>query len=143
MNKKLLVLAVSALGASQAFAATEIELWHAMGGALGEKVDEIVAEFNGSQSDYVVNATYRGNYNDTMTGAIAAFRSGEQPEIVQVYEVGTATMMAAEGAIYPMYQMMDAVHAVQQLDAGALLQQSHVRRGWPARSRPAHLGRNG
>lgn len=107
MNKKLLVLAVSALGASQAFAATEIELWHAMGGALGEKVDEIVAEFNGSQSDYVVNATYRGNYNDTMTGAIAAFRSGEQPEIVQVYEVGTATMMAAEGAIYPMYQMMD------------------------------------
>ena len=43
MNKKLLVLAVSALGASQAFAATEIELWHAMGGALGEKVDEIVA----------------------------------------------------------------------------------------------------
>ncbi|MEX2320713.1 MAG: sn-glycerol-3-phosphate ABC transporter substrate-binding protein, partial [Saccharospirillum sp.] len=106
MNKKLLVLAVSALGASQAFAATEIELWHAMGGALGEKVDEIVAEFNGSQSDYVVNATYRGNYNDTMTGAIAAFRSGEQPEIVQVYEVGTATMMAAEGAIYPMYQMM-------------------------------------
>lgn len=107
MNKKLLVLAVSALGASQAFAATEIELWHAMGGALGEKVDEIVAEFNGSQSDYVVNATYRGNYNDTMTGAIAAFRSGEQPEIVQVYEVGTATMMGAEGAIYPMYQMMD------------------------------------
>lgn len=107
MNKKLLVLAVSALGASQAFAETEIDLWHAMGGALGEKVDEIVAEFNGSQSDYVVNATYRGNYNDTMTGAIAAFRSGEQPEIVQVYEVGTATMMAAEGAIYPMYQLMD------------------------------------
>lgn len=107
MNKKLLVLAVSALGASQAFAATEIELWHAMGGALGEKVDEIVAEFNASQSDYVVNATYRGNYNETMTGAIAAFRSGEQPEIVQVYEVGTATMMAAEGAIYPMYQLMD------------------------------------
>nr|WP_028670906.1 sn-glycerol-3-phosphate ABC transporter substrate-binding protein UgpB [Saccharospirillum impatiens] len=107
MNKKLLVLAVSALGASQAFAATEIELWHAMGGALGEKVDEIVSEFNGSQSDYVVNASYRGNYNDTMTGAIAAFRSGEQPDIVQVYEVGTATMMAAEGAIYPMYQMMD------------------------------------
>jgi len=107
MNKKLLVLAVSALGASQAFAATEIELWHAMGGALGEKVDEIVAEFNGSQADYVVNATYRGNYNETMTGAIAAFRSGEQPQIVQVYEVGTATMMGAEGAIYPMYQLMD------------------------------------
>ena len=41
-----------------------------------------------------------------MTAAVAAFRSGEGPHIVQVFEVGTATMMAAKGAVYPVYQLM-------------------------------------
>jgi sn-glycerol 3-phosphate transport system substrate-binding protein len=41
-----------------------------------------------------------------MALAIAAFRAGEQPHIVQVFEVGTATMMAAKGAVYPVEQMM-------------------------------------
>ena len=100
--------AVALAGAlsTPAFAQVEVEFWHAMGGALGEKVDEMVANFNASQSDYVVNSNYRGNYTETMTAAIAAFRSGEQPHIVQVFEVGTATMMAAEGAVYPVYQLM-------------------------------------
>ncbi len=108
MAKKTLALAIAAstLSAS-AFAQTEIEFWHAMGGALGEKTESIVDEFNASQDDYQVNASYRGNYEETLTGAIAAFRSNEQPAIVQVYEVGTATMMSAEGAVYPMYQLMD------------------------------------
>jgi sn-glycerol 3-phosphate transport system substrate-binding protein len=78
-----------------------------MGGELGEKTQAIAAAFNASQDEYQVNASYRGNYNETLTGAIAAFRSGEQPAFVQVYEVGTATMMAAEGAVYPMYQLME------------------------------------
>lgn len=108
MNKTILALAIGVVGSSQALAVTEVDFWHAMGGALGEKVDAMVADFNASQSDYKVNASYRGNYNDTMTGAIAAFRSGEQPHVVQVYEVGTATMMSASGAINPVYQMMEA-----------------------------------
>ncbi len=93
--------------AASAQAQTEIEWWHAMGGELGEKVNEIAANFNASQSDYVLKAVYKGNYTETMTAAIAAFRAGQQPEIVQVFEVGTATMMAAEGAIYPVYKLME------------------------------------
>ncbi|WP_108126497.1 sn-glycerol-3-phosphate ABC transporter substrate-binding protein UgpB [Saccharospirillum mangrovi] len=107
MKKTLIALSVGALAISQVQAATDITFWHAMGGELGEKVDQIVADFNASQNDVVVHASYRGNYSETMTGAIAAFRSGEQPDIVQVYEVGTATMMAAEGAVYPAYQLMN------------------------------------
>ena len=86
----------------------EVNFWHAMGGALGERVDQMTADFNASQSDYKVNAVYKGNYTETMTGAIAAFRAKEQPHIVQVFEVGTATMMAAEdkGAVYPVYKLM-------------------------------------
>ena len=89
-----------ALTAPAAQAQVEIQWWHAMGGRLGELIDEIAANFNASQSDYAVRPSFRGTYAEAMNGAIAAFRAGEQPHIVQVFEVGTGTMMAAEGAIY-------------------------------------------
>jgi len=95
------------MGAFSAQAQTQLQWWHAMGGELGEKLNEIADEFNQSQGDYVVNPTYKGDYTETMTAAIAAFRAGEQPHILQVFEVGTATMMAAEGAVYPVYQLME------------------------------------
>ncbi|WP_284265347.1 sn-glycerol-3-phosphate ABC transporter substrate-binding protein UgpB [Roseicyclus amphidinii] len=101
--------AVSVLALSTAAAAqTEIEFWHAMGGQLGEQTDAFATEFNASQDQCVVNSVYQGNYTETMTAAIAAFRAGEQPQIVQVFEVGTATMMSAadNGAVYPVHQLM-------------------------------------
>ena len=85
---------------------TKITWWHAMGGALGERVQAIVDDFNAAQDEVEVEAVYKGNYSETMTGAIAAFRAGEAPNIVQVFEVGTATMMSAEGAIEPAYKIM-------------------------------------
>ncbi len=92
--------------AGGAYAQTEIQWWHAMGGTNGERVDKIAADFNASQSDYVVVPSYKGNYSETMTAAVAAFRAHEQPDIVQVFEVGTATMMAAKGAVYPITELM-------------------------------------
>jgi sn-glycerol 3-phosphate transport system substrate-binding protein len=83
-----------------------VNWWFAHGGRLGEKVQEIVANFNSMQSKYKVVATYKGNYADTMNAGIAAFRSKSPPHILQVYEVGTATMMGAKGAIQPVYQVM-------------------------------------
>jgi len=83
-----------------------IDWWFAHGGRLGEKVQSIVSDFNASQSQYKVVATYKGNYHDTMTAGIAAFRSKNPPHILQVFEVGTATMMAAKGAIKPVYEVM-------------------------------------
>jgi len=89
-----------------AFAATEIQWWHAMGGALGERVGDIAGAYNASQDQCTVVPTYKGNYTENMTAGIAAFRSGEPPHILQVFEVGTATMMAAEGAIKPVHELM-------------------------------------
>ena len=83
-----------------------IDWWFAHGGRLGEKVQSIVADFNASQKEYKVVATYKGNYHDTMTAGIAAFRSKNPPQILQVFEVGTASMMAARGAIKPVYEVM-------------------------------------
>lgn len=110
MLKKFL-LAAAAVGilsaqAAQASSVTEVQWWHAMGGKLGEKVNEIAAGFNASQGEYKVVPVYKGNYTETMTAAIAAFRAKQQPAIVQVFEVGTATMMGAKGAIYPVYELM-------------------------------------
>lgn len=102
----LVAVAFAALMAAPVAAQTEVVWWHAMGGELGEKLNEIAAGFNESQDDFVVTPVYRGTYPETMTGAIAAFRAGEQPHIVQVFEVGTATMMAAEGGIYPVHELM-------------------------------------
>ena len=96
---------------SSAIAQTKIDWWHAMGGELGTILEGIVADFNASQSEYEVVPSYRGSYTETMTGAITAFRAGEQPDIVQVFEVGTGTMMAAEGAIIPVYQLMEKTGA--------------------------------
>ena len=100
-------LACASLAAgAPAFAQTEILWWHAMDGRLGEKVNEIADGFNASQSDYVLKPVYKGNYTETMTQAIGAFRSKQPPHIVQVFEVGTATMMGARGAIYPVFELM-------------------------------------
>ncbi|GAA6196554.1 sn-glycerol-3-phosphate ABC transporter substrate-binding protein UgpB [Pseudophaeobacter arcticus] len=98
--------AILASTAGVAFAETEVQWWHAMGGANGERVNKIAEDFNATQSDYKVVPVYKGNYTETMTAAIAAFRAKEHPQIVQVFEVGTATMMAAKGAIYPVEQLM-------------------------------------
>ncbi len=107
MNKLLLTTAAAvALAAPMAQAQTQITWWHALGGELGELLEGVATAFNESQSDYVVVPSFRGTYTETMTGAIAAFRARQQPHIVQVFEVGTGTMMAAEGAIYPIYQLM-------------------------------------
>ena len=95
------------LGTSAAMAQTEITWWHAMGGSLGEDVLAGIADrFNESQSDYKVTPVYKGNYSETMTGTIAAFRAKKQPHLVQVFDAGTATMMSAKGATYPVYQLM-------------------------------------
>ena len=88
---------------------TEIQFWYGLGGALGERVAEQVTRFNESQSRFRVNANFRGSYVEVMTGAIAAWRAGTPPHIAQVFEVGTATMMAAGPAIRPTHELLGEV----------------------------------
>jgi sn-glycerol 3-phosphate transport system substrate-binding protein len=92
--------------ASPSWATTDIMWWHAMSGELGKQVEKLAADFNGSQSEYRIVPSYKGNYTETVTAAIFAFRSRTQPAIVQVNEIATATMTAAKGAIYPVFELM-------------------------------------
>src|SRR5437016_11411823 len=86
-----------AFAASPAHAAIEIQWWHAMTGGNNDVVNKLAEDFNASQSDYKIVPTFKGSYADTMNAGIAAFRAGNAPAIMQVIEVGTATMMSATG----------------------------------------------
>jgi sn-glycerol 3-phosphate transport system substrate-binding protein len=106
IRKIAAVLAAAVLFAPAARAQTEIQFWHSMGGALGEAVNDLAGKFNTSQKEYKVVPVFKGTYPVSMTAAIAAFRAGNAPHILQVFEVGTATMMAAKGAIVPVAKVM-------------------------------------
>ena len=93
-----------ALAPSPASAKTEIQFWHAMTGQLGDATNELVKQFNESQSEDEVKPLRKGTYPETLTAAIGAYRQRQAPNIVQVFEVGTQTMMLS-GAIHPVYQL--------------------------------------
>jgi sn-glycerol 3-phosphate transport system substrate-binding protein len=103
----LALVFASAVALRPAHAAERIVIhwWHAMGGQLGEAVEALAKQFNDSQPDYEVRPLRKGTYAETLTAAIAAYRAKQPPHIVQVYEVGTQTMLLS-GAVYPVYQLM-------------------------------------
>ena len=106
-----LTAAIAASACLSAQAQTEIQWWHSMTAVNGEWVNDLAKQFNESQKDYRIVPTYKGTYDESMTASIAAFRAGNAPHILQVFEVGTATMMASKGAIVPVGKVMQ--------DAGA------------------------
>ena len=106
MRIQLTALALATAVSLPVQAQTEIQWWHSMGGALGEWVNDLAKDFNASQKEYKIVPTFKGTYDESMTAAIAAFRSGNAPHILQVFEVGTATMMASKGAIVPVGKVM-------------------------------------
>jgi sn-glycerol 3-phosphate transport system substrate-binding protein len=82
---------VAAMLGSAAAEPIELQWWHAMTGVNAEVVNKIAADFTASQTAYKVVPVFKGSYAETMTAAIAAYRAGNPPDIVQVFEVGTAT----------------------------------------------------
>jgi sn-glycerol 3-phosphate transport system substrate-binding protein len=107
MIRNLVIAALAlALASTAALAQTEIQWWHSMEGANNDKVNELAGKFNASQKDYRIVPVYKGKYPESMTAAIAAYRAGNAPHILQVFEVGTATMMAAKGAVVPVAKLM-------------------------------------
>jgi sn-glycerol 3-phosphate transport system substrate-binding protein len=102
-----LALAASALVAPLASQAqTEIQWWHSMTAVNGEVVNDLAKSFNASQKNYKIVPTFKGNYDESFTAAVAAFRAGNAPHILQVFEVGTATMMASKGVTVPVGKVM-------------------------------------
>jgi sn-glycerol 3-phosphate transport system substrate-binding protein len=109
VKRAVAAVAVAALallgGGAAAQTRTEIHFWHAMGGQLGETVNELVRQFNQTQAEYEVKPLNKGTYPEVLTSAIAAYRQKNPPHIVQVFEVGTQTMLLS-GAVVPVWELM-------------------------------------
>jgi sn-glycerol 3-phosphate transport system substrate-binding protein len=105
---KTLLASAAALAFTVGAAEAQIELqwWHAMTAVNAERVQRLADEFNKTQTQYKVVPVFKGSYPETMNAGIAAFRAGNAPHIIQIFEVGTATMMGAKGAVKPVYQLM-------------------------------------
>ena len=102
MNKIKLGISIAlmiGMFSGTALSATEIQWWHAFKGRLGTLLAEQVDQFNAAQNDYKIIQNRKGNYSETLNAGIAAFRAKKHPHILMVFEVGTATMMSAKGAI--------------------------------------------
>ncbi len=108
--KRLLILLFLCCCFASVQARTTIVFCHSMVGPLGTILQHLVKQFNHSQTKYTIKATYKGNYAESLTSAIAAYRANKQPGIIQVFEVGTATMLGSRQAIVPIYQLMQANH---------------------------------
>jgi sn-glycerol 3-phosphate transport system substrate-binding protein len=106
MNQKFVAFAFASLLALSAQAQTEIQWWHSMTSVNNDWVNDLAKDFNASQKKYKIVPTFKGSYDESMTAAVAAFRAGNSPHILQVFEVGTATMMASKSAIVPVTKVM-------------------------------------
>jgi sn-glycerol 3-phosphate transport system substrate-binding protein len=113
-----LLCVLCAASPSFASASTEIRLWHSMSGLRGEELDQLAARFNASQSKYRVVPRYKGTEEQTLALALGSRRSVWGPHIVQVYEAGTADVLAQEHAVRPLWQVMR--DAAQPLDSDYL-----------------------
>ncbi len=111
MFRRTLLVGAAALAATPVFAQavpgarTRIVFWHAMNSPLGDEVNKLVAAFNASQTDYEVVPVFKGTYPETLTAAIAAWRAGQAPNLVQMFEVGTGSMLAAGPAVKQVWQL--------------------------------------
>ncbi|XUY26993.1 extracellular solute-binding protein [Agrobacterium sp. rho-8.1] len=102
MIKKFSMAAMAiTFSATSSMAATNITWWHGMGGRNGEVINEVSQKFNAAQTNCALTPVSKGTYEEALASGIAAFRSGEQPNILQVFDAGAATIINAKGAIIP------------------------------------------
>ena len=100
-------LIASALGTA-AFAEENVHLvfWHGMSGTNGEIIDYIVKTFNESHPGIEIEAQYQGSYEESINKLKAAMRTGDGPDMIQIYEAGTRFMVDS-GFVNPIQNLID------------------------------------
>ncbi len=106
MKKKIVAAVLAGCVSFGVSAQVEIQWWHSMTANNNDWVNDLAKDFNASQAKYKIMPVYKGTYEEAMTAAVAAFRAGNAPHLLQVFEVGTATMMASGKAIKPVGEVM-------------------------------------
>ena len=125
MNRRTLLASAAAFAAAAAAPAlaqggkTRIVFWHAMNGVLTDEVNRICAEFNAAQQATEIVPVFKGTYSETLTAAIAAWRANQAPHLVQMFEVGTGSMLAAGPAVKQTWQLIQETGVA--IDPGAYI----------------------
>ncbi|WP_425457907.1 extracellular solute-binding protein [Aureimonas fodinaquatilis] len=95
----------------------QITWWHGMGGANEQVINQVAEKFNAAQDACAITPVSKGTYEEALASGIAAFRSGEQPNILQVFDAGAATIISAKGATIPAEDLIvEAGHDFNRAD---------------------------
>ena len=118
----LALITVGFLSAPTIAAPVELHYWHGHTGKLEAIINEIADRWNASQDESMLIPTSKGSYEDILAAFIAAYRAGEHPHMVQVYDAGAAIMVAQvkNGVVYP-FEDMAAKYGVDPHDYEAAL----------------------
>ncbi|MDX1838045.1 glycerol-3-phosphate ABC transporter substrate-binding protein [Legionella taurinensis] len=117
MKRSILVFCLLFTAAVVFAKPVEVIFWHSLAGRLGQELTALVDEFNHSQNEARIKPVYKGDYIDSLTSFAAAFRAKQPPMIIQVFEVGTASMLAPAGIIKPVDEVMkDSGYTLEKND---------------------------
>jgi ABC-type glycerol-3-phosphate transport system substrate-binding protein len=94
---------------TQAFAATDVEVWHSMTGVSADTFGALVDRFNSEQTAVHVNLSYKGNGAQTVAAAVAAVKTPGEPDLVEVDDEQSAGLFASRGVVKPMYEVLALV----------------------------------
>ena len=83
----------------------EIQMWMGLTGLGGETLTKYGEEFNKMQNEYKVVVSFKGQYPEQRAAAVAAFRAGNPPHIMQMFDAGSGDMMGASKAIVPVSEV--------------------------------------
>jgi len=84
---------------------TRFDFWFGNSGDIAKVVQKVCDNFNASQTDYEIICTSQGSYDAALQNTIAAYRANKQPTIVQVFDIGTLTMLLSD-AFVPANKLM-------------------------------------
>ena len=115
--KKLvsLLLTMTLIISCCAFASADdvitIQIWHPRGaGANGEMIASSVEEFNrtiGAEKGIVVEEAFQGGYGDVLTNSMNAITAGNPPEIAVVENSGGTPVLAKEGVLANLDELIE------------------------------------
>ena len=84
-----------------------IVFWHALTGPNADETNRLARAFSDSQAEAEVQPIYKGGYGETLTAAIAAWRADQAPHLVQIFEVGTGSMLASGPATKQVWKLAE------------------------------------
>lgn len=102
----VLVLTMLLYGCGPRVRAERLEFWHALGGPLGDALNELIDEFNAQHPDIHIHAISMGNYTALSQKLMASIQAGTQPDLAQVFESWTAGLVAG-GVLVPLDRLIE------------------------------------